>query len=115
MNYCNNYAMLPDMKPITQLTIPPIPFRRFVFYVIQLMFQLEGKGRKIAIADNGSTLIEAFFKDETKRQEFCETVENAIDVIQSIAETPEIDEDILDFFGLEAFKSIDTFQSLIKM
>lgn len=117
MKYCCNY--FDGMKTITQIMIPPLPFRRFIFYVLRFMFELGGNGNTIGIADNGNSFIEAYFYDDASRQTFCETVENAINVIQFMDKNTkmnenDIDEHTLDYFGIDAFESVEFFQTLTK-
>ena len=87
MKYCKNYQRLEDLKIITEVIIPPSQVSRLELYVMQLMFQLGGKGLNIGMGVDGSMLIEAFFYDDAKRQEFCETLEKAIDAGQPISVT----------------------------
>ncbi len=85
--YCSNYKALANSQIITEVTIPPSQVSRLELYVMQLMFQLGGKGLNIGMGADGSMLIEALFYDDAKRQEFCETVEKAIDAGQPISVT----------------------------
>lgn len=87
MKYCENYRRMEDMQIITKVIIPPSQVSRLELYVMQLMFQLGGKGLNIGMGTDGSMLIEAFFYDDAKRQDFCETVEKAIDAGQPISLT----------------------------
>lgn len=75
------------MQVITEVIIPPSQVSRLELYVMQLMFQLGGKGLDIGLGSDGSMRIEAFFYDDAKRQEFCETIEKAIDAGQPISVT----------------------------
>lgn len=90
MKYCKNYTALGtcyEGNTITEITIPPSQVSRLELYVMQLMFQLGGKGLDVGIGTDGSMLIKSFFYDNAKRQEFCETVEKAIDAGQPISVT----------------------------
>ena len=87
MKYCKSYRGIDDMQIITEVIIPPSQVSRLHLYVMQLMFQLGGKGLNLGMGVDGSMLIEAFFYDDAKRQEFCETVEKAIDAGQPISVT----------------------------
>lgn len=87
MKYCKSYRGIDDMQIITEVIIPPSQVSRLQLYVMQLMFQLGGKGLNLGMGVDGSMLIEAFFYDDAKRQEFCETVEKAIDAGQPISVT----------------------------
>lgn len=87
MKYCKNYQRLEDLKIITEVIIPLSQVSRLELYVMQLMFQFGGKGLDIGMGADGSMLIEAFFYDDAKRQEFCETIEKAIDAGQPISVT----------------------------
>ena len=93
MNHCRNLNIMNShLNPITEIIIPPSQVSRLELYVMQLMFQYGGKGLEIGMGMDGSMRIEAYFPDDAKRQEFCETIDKAIDAGQPISVTSSTDE-----------------------
>lgn len=79
MNYCNSYRLLENQSVITMVIIPPTVVERLELYVMQSVFNFNGKIMRVGLGADESMLFEVIFQDNTKRQMFCEEVNREIE------------------------------------
>ena len=94
MQYCKNYTTFHNMDIITQVTIPITLSTDLLISLSELTFKYGGKVLNFGTSEDETTVFLLKFFDDTSRNNFCEEVENFINLsINKVSITPVIDSD----------------------
>lgn len=81
MSYCDNlmkFGQYCNDGIHTIITVPGSVAPKLELFLLKSIFEFGGMGLEVTYSKDGTMQVEAFFKDATKRHEFCETIDTAI-------------------------------------